>query len=502
MQNIAIQTNLAHLRDKCGDNFEELKHLHDEFFHQVAEQFESASPVADSDPMIYLFSDAIEALEFSVELGEGLNESEWSTGANSIQLVVRIDTDSMDSLGDVVLKSKESDSRVFISDAAFDVYKEHCATLQEDENSEEVRFISESLINEIHLNDTQRATCEDCRGGAYWIEGDSQGALKCLSTALAIASRVDDLSLITRITGHIADVYRENGDDEPAIKHYEDAIELAQQSEDKAIESKMLMRLSLIHERLNRIDKAIELANRCVECEHALDNGVNEVRAMEVVANFIRRAGRIDECIVKHNEALALAREIKSQEGEAQCLHNVALAYLDSQDIEAAEKNFRKAYDLAVDMEHEYGQAVCLSSMGIIYFQKKEYRKAIEYYQQSIETFQQLGHWEYEVGNTVETALCQIFLGEVAEAKTKLLESIENLVELRMTKTGRYCYALYVNALCELRMNNPDEAMYLAQQAIDLREELTSLKDGPVLGLMPNILETCQKILNGTYSFD
>ena len=178
-------------------------------------------------------------------------------------------------------------------------------------------------------------------------------AMSALRASLDSAQAVDDRPMELDLLAVSAGSYAGTGDIETAVRNYESGIELA----------------------------------------HSLGAKQAEGRYRELLGIDLAAAGRHQESIESYLAAAALFRELGSPGLEANALIHLGDGQKAHGDLRDAFQTYEEARRLAGTDGYKWYDAMALRGMSAISADRGEYSKALEYGEQSVRLFREVGSW-------------------------------------------------------------------------------------------------------------
>ena len=195
-----------------------------------------------------------------------------------------------------------------------------------------------------------------------------------------------------------------------------------------------------------------------------------------------RSAGKYEKAIGCHKRSLEIAKELNDHRTEAGSLIDLGLVYLLTNDPQAL-KFTREGLYIARQLNNRFFEADALNNLGLMLSFKGEYYKAIDYHHNSLEISRQIGNSLgtasalFLIGrNHLMLAEANGNLGEYRHALRFLQQSLETAHEIGASKImldAQSELALtYLNmALTLERLSLNSEAIDACRKALDLFQE-------------------------------
>ncbi|KAL9986600.1 hypothetical protein ACROYT_G000769 [Oculina patagonica] len=217
-----------------------------------------------------------------------------------------------------------------------------------------------------------------------------------------------------------------------------------------------------------RVPKAIEIYKECLgalfkhlgeynKAKEYLERAIaitQEIGDRRIEASSYSTLGAVLHSLEYLEKALAIRKEIGDRDGEAIDYENVGNLFQSLGKYAKAVENLEKALAIRRELGNRQGEASCYGSLGTLFFSIGDYDKAIEYHQAAIVIRTQLGHRDgvaKDYGNLGDVlALLRCYEGNIEEAYTNLLSSIQKCEELRE----------YLGDIDKFKINFTDEHVF------------------------------------------
>lgn len=205
------------------------------------------------------------------------------------------------------------------------------------------------------------------------------------------------------------------------------------------------------------------------------DYPVGQTYALNELGRTYRNTSQYDKAIVLHQEALAVADKADNLDFRVYSLNNLGVVYRRKSSILTAMDYNQRALELAQTVENpseslKRSISVSFNSIGNLYLMSKQYEKAIDYFEKSVQL-------ENELGNTLRLAVNYGNIGKCFEAQGKFAQALENYrISLDYNEQidhdmGRVIYNTRI-ARIYLKQDNGKDAVQLLSLTLPMAESL------------------------------
>ncbi|MEM9817582.1 MAG: CHAT domain-containing protein [Cyanobacteria bacterium P01_D01_bin.6] len=202
---------------------------------------------------------------------------------------------------------------------------------------------------------------------------------------------------------------------EQALASWQAALSLYRQLSDRQGEAASLGNLGLVYERLGNERSAIDSYEQALGIARETGYRQSEANTLGNLSRIYNLLGNYRQGIDYHQQFLTIAREMGDRQSEADALNNLGLAYYNLGDYGRAiglyEQSLaigRELRDRPLDTlapgsfvprrsDNSVEEARALGNLGLVYQRLGNYRRAIDYFEQSLAIFPNLGDRQSEV---------------------------------------------------------------------------------------------------------
>lgn len=165
----------------------------------------------------------------------------------------------------------------------------------------------------------------------------------------------------------------------------------------------------------SRFDEALEIHSIGLKLAKATHDTAEWVQALNNIGTDYRRMGVLDVAQEYHYEAWRMCEESKDttrvmRKNRVVSLNGLGNIYLTVRNYDKAEDAFRSALAGETELGSNTGQAINYANLGAIYFARDNDRKALEYYNLSLQM-------NMKDSNLLGMTLCHTYLGNLHEKR-------------------------------------------------------------------------------------
>lgn len=252
------------------------------------------------------------------------------------------------------------------------------------ELSNEAQLLAKELDNQEVLTSALLTA-----GLAHMRLGNALEARDYLEQSRELARHIGSLKGEGDAENHLGTVYFEQSQFDRALQHYVKALEIRKAIEDKVGMSKSINNMGRVHHKLGNYDKAIELFREALLLKPENDQS-GRVNTLNNLGLVYRAKGDIPSAMAGFQEALQLAESIQSVQGIAYSMLSLGETYKLTGQLTLAESYTLNALAHYESIQYTHGVAYTLFRAGVIYAEQGESAKALDYYDRSELTAEQI----------------------------------------------------------------------------------------------------------------
>jgi len=260
----------------------------------------------------------------------------------------------------------------------------------------------------------------------YYNLGEYDKALDSLQQALPIFRELGDRQCETESLSMISFIYEELREYRKAIDSFQQALPIFRELGDRELEAESLYKIGINYYNLEEYSKALD------SLQQALPIYPDAIDAFQQALPIFRELGR-HKNKYKYDKACGLeaTNPISNRSFEAITLKQIGIVYADLRRYRKALDFFRQAleiYQEVKDCVREHGdrqlEAESLFDLGDIYCSLEDYPKALNSFQQALLIFRELGDRQLEVASLFRIGLGYKELGEKGKALDSLRQAL------------------------------------------------------------------------------
>src|ERR687886_196121 len=195
-----------------------------------------------------------------------------------------------------------------------------------------------------------------------------------------------------RILNELGIAYRSRSE-YPTAKYYlEQALDLAKDDEElRYLKANTLHELGISYANQGEVAKALAFYEQSLELQEKIDNLQGKAATLHCLAGIYANQGEVAKAIAFYEESLELKENIGNLQGKAATLHCLAIIYATQGEVAKAIAFYQESLELQEKIGNVPGKAATLHCLAIIYATQGDVAKAIAFYQQSLELKEQIG---------------------------------------------------------------------------------------------------------------
>lgn len=226
-------------------------------------------------------------------------------------------------------------------------------------------------------------------GLAHMRLGNALESREYLEQSRELARRIGSFKGEGDAENYLGTVYFERSQFDRALQHYVKALELRKTIDDKVGMSKTINNMGRVHHKLGNYDKAIELFREALRVKPENDQS-GRVNTLNNLGLVYRSKGNIPSAMAVFQEALQLAESIQSVQGIAYSMMSLGETYKMTGQLTLAESYMQDALAHYESIQYAHGVAYTLLRAGVIYAEMGDSAKALDYYERSERSAEQI----------------------------------------------------------------------------------------------------------------
>jgi tetratricopeptide (TPR) repeat protein len=240
-------------------------------------------------------------------------------------------------------------------------------------------------------NDEARANILQAMGVAYKRLDRPDEALKNYNESLDIKRRLGNRRGMASSLSEIAQVQQKTGKPTDAEQSYQAALKLQREIGDKAGMSTTLINLaSLFNDTLGRPDEALPLLREALQIRRAAGAPAGEAAVLNSLGNVYLAQGNYDDAQTYFERTLEIREKNVVPSELADTLHNLGETQSKMGHYDQSLKEYERALQLRRDASDKRGAAIESYSMGTIFDYLDRYGAAVKAKDEALQTFRDL----------------------------------------------------------------------------------------------------------------
>ncbi|MCO5252484.1 MAG: tetratricopeptide repeat protein [Candidatus Kapabacteria bacterium] len=272
-------------------------------------------------------------------------------------------------------------------------------------------------INEELGNEQNVAGFLNNIGLAYYYQSDYLKSLESFHKALKMFEELENKSGVSLIHGNIGMIYYSQSDYPKAIEYYHKALKIHEETENKRGIAGTLHNMGMIYSDQSDGYRALEYYLKALKINEEIDNKNWIAYNLEAIGVVYNSQSDYPKAIEYYHKALEINEELGNKYGIQSNHLNIGNIFMTQSDYPKALEFFHKAIEINEEIGRISGIALGLGQIGGLYLKiskdsnmvnsennlqlmlNKEINlnKAIEYSQQAINLYQEIGELYYQL---------------------------------------------------------------------------------------------------------
>ncbi len=253
-----------------------------------------------------------------------------------------------------------------------------------------------TLVRELNDKAGERTTLSNI-ALVYESQGQYPKALETYQQLLTLVQELNDKRGEGTTLNNMAAVYGKQGQYPKALELYLQALAIFKELNDKPGERTTLNSMAQVHRQLGQYSQAIAFYQQLLALVREIDDQAGEGTILNNLAVVYRELGQYSEALKFFEQALAIKRQLSysshaesaaSRLEQAQILNNMAVIYLEQTQYPKALELLEQAFAIYKQASNPAGQVTTLSNIAALYNNLGQYDKALEFYNQALTIYQ------------------------------------------------------------------------------------------------------------------
>ncbi len=358
-------------------------------------------------------------------------------------------------------------------EAAGDTYRQTLALhttgiilfLQLNEPRNALRYFEEALAL-AQKTEEQRleAQIETFLGGTLDVLGEISKSHAHYERARVIAGRLGDKPTQGSALNNIGKLHSDAGDFQHALDYYLQALPLlAEIPPRRAI---TLNNLGVAYNSLGESERALDYLQQSLEILKPSADRAGEAQTLHNIGYAYNRLAKYKEAEDNYNQALAIVQKLGNRSLEAQTLDLLAANYSAMGQLQKAVELHQQSLEIQRTAKNIRREGFSHANLAHVYNLLNQPEKALDHFNQALAIWRSIDDLNSAANSLEGRARAQQKLGNLAEARKDVEESL-SLIETVRSRTGSQslrasylasrekAYELYVDLLMQLHAKEP-----------------------------------------------
>ena len=260
------------------------------------------------------------------------------------------------------------------------------------------------------------------------------------------------------------------GNNDDALELYNQAIEISIENDIVTTEMEAHINIGIIHLNRGKLVQAMNTFNKGLVLAEEQKDSVRLGKLYGNIGSVYMRAGRKENAIDYFKRNMAIAEKTGRQLTVNGMRFNLGTIFLETGQLDTASVYFQQCLDDELSHQHKEFLTMLYNGMGKIHTERKEYSKALENINKSIEISEEIGSDKNILSPLIEGGLVHYNMGDYKRALSMCQRSYELCKKLgAVASQKKACECLYQN---HKKMSNYQTALELLEEIKLLDEEV------------------------------
>lgn len=274
-------------------------------------------------------------------------------------------------------------------------------------------------------------------GRTFEIQGKYDKALKYYEEALDTAGKLEQDDHVLTSLNNIGNIFRSRKQYDTAIKYYENALDMYRKP---GQEDKVILQLNNIggaYETQGKYNKALEYYEEAMDKAESLTQDNNIAIGLNHIGNIYKFCGQYDVAIMRYEKAIDIYRRSGQEDKVAIQLNNIGEVYKSTGQYDDALKYYKEALEIDRRLGKEADNALILKNLEMVYrFYWSKHDKAIKPYEQKLAIDKKFGKDEDIYGDLNNLGVICVLQKEYKTAIEYFNESVSIIEKIRKVTAG------------------------------------------------------------------
>ena len=310
---------------------------------------------------------------------------------------------------------------------------------------------------------------------AYESLEDYRQAVAYLEQTLAIANKLDNQQLKAGIQGNLGNNYLRLGNYPQAIAAYDESLSLWQQLNNKAARGQVLRGMGNVQIALGNYDKARKLHQESLAIAKEFNDTAGIIYSRNSLGAIAANQGKYDKASQSYQQSLSAIEQLDNsdltQKLTAQTLNNLASTTHASRNYDRALDYYQQSLEIAEANSFVALEGTIISGIGSVYLSLKDYQAAQENLELGLLKAQASGDRLLEAESLHNLGYAQWKLNQLSAAENSfrsaiairesMREGLRDLDRVSLFDTQLQSYPLLRRVL--VAQNKPEQALEVAE---------------------------------------
>ena len=328
-----------------------------------------------------------------------------------------------------------------------------------------LRFFEDALALAQKLGDERaQAPLETSVGGVNDILGEIAKSHQHYERARVLAIRLRDPSIEGSALNNIGKLYNDAGDFQQALDYYLRALPLFVDTPPRRAIA--LNNIGVAYSSLGEPERALDYLQQSLEVLKIGNDRSAEALTLNNIGFAYNRLTKYQEAQDYYNQALAMIQKIGNRSLEAQTLDLLGATYSDMGQPKKALELHQLSLEIQRTTKNVRREALSHENLGHVYNLLDQPEKALDHFNQALAIFRDINDLNSAAITLEGRARTQQKLGNLAEARKDIEESLSSIETVRARSGSQSlrasylasredAYELYVDLLMQLHAKDP-----------------------------------------------
>jgi tetratricopeptide (TPR) repeat protein len=241
-------------------------------------------------------------------------------------------------------------------------------------------------------NDEEKGAVLFALGVAYNDLNKPTDALASFQQSLDIRRKLGLQSGIAQSLGQMARVQNTMGQKDAALASYKEALAVDRKIGNKEGELSVLINLGTFYHDQGKYDDALKVGNDALQLARDLRLEADEAQCLNNIGSVYNNKGQYQLALTYFKEAYDIRNRLKLTDDATESLRNLAEMNFKLGEYETAQSQFLTALQTSRDAKDKEMLALESSTMGVLFAAQGKYDTALNYLQQAVDGFKQVGN--------------------------------------------------------------------------------------------------------------